>query len=492
MLSFFALGFIGLVYAIALRRFRFPMQLEWAEGVVLDMTRRVLHHQALYVAPSKDFVSFMYTPIYYYLGAALSHFTGVSLSTLRLLSLLATTGCLVLIFNFVRRTTGSLFSAWMACGLFMALYGQVNGWYDLARVDMLYLFFLLLAIDLSQRGFSVWAAIVFVIAFQTKQTALTVALFVLAHEIRRPRKLIAGLGTFGLGASISFWLINHQSHGWFQYYTVFLPSKQAWMSHKFFTFWVRDLVDPLSVTLALLMVGAGLYLSEMSKDRRQTNFVMFTTVGVTVSAITARLHLGGTTNVTLPLFAWICILFGLSLHTILAQTKRAPATLAPLLGVAVLAACGIQFVHLVYSPRVFLPNPQQKASAAQVVGRVSKLPGKIFVLHHVADAGSSDKEGFAGSMAIWDVLRADHGESGRRLKAELINSFQNHEYDGILSDGPPNAMLPEEEEFLKDVTAAATAAYPKQERVMSPAEAKDFYTSATTPQIMPQFLYVRQ
>jgi hypothetical protein len=78
---------------------------------------------------------------------------------------------LTLIFGLVRRNTGDRFSAWVACGLFAALYGQSTGWFDLARVDMLYLFFLLLAIDLAQRGFSVWSAIAFVVAFQTKQSA---------------------------------------------------------------------------------------------------------------------------------------------------------------------------------------------------------------------------------------------------------------------------------------------------------------------------------
>jgi predicted membrane-bound dolichyl-phosphate-mannose-protein mannosyltransferase len=103
------------------------------------------------------------------------------------------------------------------------LYGQSTGWFDLARVDMLYLFFLLLAIDLAQRGFSVWSAIAFVVAFQTKQSAAAVAVFVLMHEIRRPRRLIEGLGVFGSGVALSSWVIDRESHGWYRYYTVFLP-----------------------------------------------------------------------------------------------------------------------------------------------------------------------------------------------------------------------------------------------------------------------------
>jgi Glycosyltransferase family 87 len=490
LLSGVALGFMGLFYFIALRRFTFPLSLEWAEGGILDMMRRVASHHALYAAPTIEYVPFLYTPAYFYLGAAMSRFTGVSFIPLRLLSILATSGCLVLIFAMVRRSTREWFAPWVACGLFVALYSQADAWFDLARVDMLYLFFLLLAIILAQRGFSIWSAIVFVIAFQTKQSAALVALFVLAHEIRRPRRMIAGLTTFGLGVAVSSWLINRQDQGWYRYYTAYLPSHQAWASSKFIAFWLRDLVDPLGVAFILLLLGALLYAAKPSENRQDSYFLVFTTTGMLLSSLTARLHLGGAINVTLPLYAWICILFGLSVHLILSWTKRAPVELSAVLGVATLAACLVQFVHLIYSPGQYLPTREQRAEAALVVNRVSALSGRIFVLHHVIDAGSAGKEGFAGGMEVWDVLRADKGPVGQKLKADLVHSFETKAYDGILCDRTPSTLFPEEDDYLKEVAAAAGAAYPKQERILSVPEEREFYANPVTPQIKPQFLYL--
>jgi hypothetical protein len=490
LLSGFVLGFMGLFYFIAIQRFTFPLSLEWAEGGILDMMRRVASHHALYAAPSINYVPFLYTPVYFYLGAAISHFTGVSFIPLRLLSILATSGCLVLIFAMVKRSTREWFAPWMASGLFVALYAQADAWFDLARVDMLYLFFLLSAVYLAQRGSSVWSAIVFVIAFQTKQSAALVALFVLAHEVRRPRWMIAGLGTFGFGLVVSSWLINRQNGGWYRYYTTYLPSHQAWAGSKFVAFWLRDLVDPLGVTLLLLLLGALLYAAKPSEDRKDTYFLVFTTTGMLLSSLTARLHLGGAINVTLPLYAWICILFGLSVHLILTWAKRAPVELSALLSVATLAACLIQFVHLIYSPGQYLPTRAQRATAALALNRVSALPGKIFVLHHVIDAGSAGKDGFAGGMEVWDVLRADKGPVGQKLKADLVHSFETKEYDGILCDRSPSTLFPEEDDYLKEVAAAAGAAYPKQERILSVTEEKEFYANPATPQIKPQYLYL--
>lgn len=488
-LSLLASGFIGLFYFIVLRRITYPFPLEWTEGAGLDMIRRIVHHQQIYVEPSKDFVSFLYTPVYYYLGAALSYLTGLNIVTLRLLSVLATSGCFVLIFDMVRRQTRDWFTGWIACGLFAALYAHSNGWFDLGRVDMLYVFFLLLAINLAERGYLIWSAIVFIVAFQTKQSAATIAVFVLASQWNRPRRLIAALSTFGFGVFFTFWLLDRESHGWYRYYTVFLPAHHAWARRFLAEFWLHDLLSPLGVVFVFVLLALALFVSQITEIRTKAIFWAFTTIGITLSSLAARLHVGGAVNSTLPLYSWVCILFGLSMHVVLLRTKEAPAQLVPLLSIVALAACGIQFGQLVYLPGRFVPTTRQREEAEQVLKRVSMLPGKIFVNHQVIDAGGAGIQEFAVDWEVWDVLRGDQGEAGQRLKTELIHSFQNHEFAGILSDGPPDDMLPDEVKSLKDVKAAAAAAYPKQERILSPSEAKDFFSLYN---IKPEFLYVPQ
>jgi hypothetical protein len=481
-----ASGFIGLFYFIALRRFAYPLPLEWNECGVFDMMHRVAYHQPLYVSPSKNYVPFLYTPVYFYVGAALSHLTGASFFTLRLLSILATSGCFVLVFNSVRRNTRDLFAAWIACGLFAALYAQSGGWFDLARVDMLYLFFLLFAIELAQRRLLIWAAIVFVVAFQTKQNAAIIALFVLGAEIRRPRKLLEGLGTFGVGAALSSWLLNRQSHGWYRYYTFFVPAHHAWVKQNLASFLLRELVDPLGVAIVLVLLAMALYVSLSQEGQGNPYFVLLTTIGVTVSSLSGRLHMGGAANATLPLYAWICILFGQSLHFVLSQIKRTPIAIAPLLRVVALAACGIQFAQLLYAPGRYVPTATQKADAVRVLNRVSVLPGKTFVMHRVIDVGTAGKQEFAGYWEIWDLLRADQGPIGQKLKSELINSFQNREYSGIISDLALDEEAPGEGAYLQDIRAAAAAAYPEQERMLTPSE--EFF--ANPSQAKPEFLYL--
>src|SRR5437899_11890330 len=74
---------------IALTRMRFPFELEWMEGGVLDHVRRILAGQPLYVAPSLRFTPFIYPPLYFELGAVVCRVLGPGFAQLRLLSFLA-------------------------------------------------------------------------------------------------------------------------------------------------------------------------------------------------------------------------------------------------------------------------------------------------------------------------------------------------------------------------------------------------------------------
>ena len=58
-------------------------------------------------------------------------------------------GSLLLIFAYVRRRTSSVTWAYLSACLFAATYAIGGAWFDLARVDPLFLFFLLAGVHLS-------------------------------------------------------------------------------------------------------------------------------------------------------------------------------------------------------------------------------------------------------------------------------------------------------------------------------------------------------
>src|SRR5690606_21399910 len=71
-----ALAYVAGFVWTALARIGHPFELEWMGGAFVDHVCRVLDGQSIYVAPSADFVPFLYTPLYMYASAAVARVIG--------------------------------------------------------------------------------------------------------------------------------------------------------------------------------------------------------------------------------------------------------------------------------------------------------------------------------------------------------------------------------------------------------------------------------
>lgn len=79
MLAAAALWYLLAFVGVAWRRLPHPYQLEWMEGGSVEHVRRILSGDPLYPEPAIEFVPFIYTPLYFYVGAALAWLTETEL-----------------------------------------------------------------------------------------------------------------------------------------------------------------------------------------------------------------------------------------------------------------------------------------------------------------------------------------------------------------------------------------------------------------------------
>ena len=110
----------------------------------------------------------------------------------------------------------------IATGVYAALFRTGGAFYDLARPDALYLFLVFLGvitIYYAQRWQAITAgAIVFVIAFYTKQTSAVFVPLSFSSSIgAMAARLLFGTVTFGLAWVIGY-QINQSTGGWFWFY----------------------------------------------------------------------------------------------------------------------------------------------------------------------------------------------------------------------------------------------------------------------------------
>ncbi|NTV52155.1 MAG: glycosyltransferase family 39 protein, partial [Candidatus Firestonebacteria bacterium] len=242
LLVLFAGYYIAAFMIVVISRIAFPFELEWMEGGVLTHVRRVLQGQSLYVKPSLEFVPFIYTPLYYYIAAVFSKIFGLNFFSLRLVSFMASIGSLGLIWKITKRKTNDSVSAFVAAGFFAACYKLSDGWYDLARVDALFIFLVLAAISALQRQPRklVQAAVFSMLAFLTKQNAL---IFILGMQIFLALDGRKGFWKYTLicwtGILIAVVTFSGLSRGWFAFYVFKLPFEHATVPTEWIRFWTR-------------------------------------------------------------------------------------------------------------------------------------------------------------------------------------------------------------------------------------------------------------
>jgi 4-amino-4-deoxy-L-arabinose transferase-like glycosyltransferase len=429
-----ALAAIGLYLVLAVLHLRYPFELEWMEGGMVDHVRRVLAGQKLYVKPSIDFTPYIYPPLWFYVAAAFAKVFGVGFFSARLLSLAASLGVIALVVRLVQRETGSLSAGLVSGGLFAATYRIGGFFYDLARIDSLFLLLLLAALYLVRFHGSprsrVLAAVLFALAFFTKQPAslllAPVALHLALVERRRALWLVVpALVLIGGGV----WLLDRIHQGWFSYFALWLPRQHPWEPRMWGDFWVQDLMGPLAPSCLLAL---HYLVVEGAEGRR---FYAFSVAGALAAAWSGRLHHGGYLNVMMPALALIAILFGLGLSAALARAAALPEPRRGNVEAFLFSAAIIQFAVLGYPLGPIVPGKVDREAGAQLLSVIRGASGDVFVPAHGYLSTLAGKRTFAHEMALRDVLEAGVGGApGEELRAELRKALAERRFGAVLAD----------------------------------------------------------
>jgi len=426
-------GFLLLLFLwAAARRMRYPFEVEWIESNVLMSVLRVAHGQGLYVAPTLDFVPFLYAPLYLYLAAGLTKIVGVGnhgYMAMRLLSTLATLGSCAAIYFLVLTETRRRVAGIAAAGMFVGCYAVVGGFYDIGRVDSLFVFLLLLALLAQRRGHPVVAALLWVLTFQTKQTVLPLAVFILCAEWQRPRRLIAGAGTFLAVAGGSILLLNHATGGWYNFYLFHLSGGFPMVGRLIVLYLPQMVVQPVAV--AWVVIVAAVLLTGVKLRSAGTMFYGFVSVALYGGTWYVEAHRGASMNAMMPVYAWTAVLFGVALARLLSWAEKIGSAR---LGLLALATAAMQLLALVYSPGRFVPPASSVAASQRFVEQLRALPGDVYVLNHSYDAILAGKQPHAEGEALGAVLDAKLGATSADLRAELDEAMRAHKYTAVVID----------------------------------------------------------
>jgi hypothetical protein len=430
------MGFAVSFLYIAIASMPFPFLLEWMEGQSIDVVQRILEGKPLYGAPTLEYVPLIYPPYYFYVTAFVTLITGGDFLPARLVSTLATLGVCAVIYYWLRRENAGWRLALTGACLFLATYRLSGRWFDMSRVDSLFLFLtfagLYVAVYWRGLGNAVLAAAILTMAFFTKQSALMAALPVLAAlAFTNWRHALAVAAALTLLCNAGVWLMDYESGGWFSFYAFTVPAGHGFDRGMYLGFWKRDIFGRVGI---FFLMALAVIAYQLRSDWRKGLLYCGMAAGFIGASYVSRIHSYGYINVLMPMHAFLALMTGLALSSCRRADKSQVAlTLA---GMVVL----IELATLLYNPGRQIPGPELTEAGNRFIEQLASREGDIFMPEIQYIQTRADKQSYAFGMAAFDVLRANLGKK-EHVKHDLNNllatAIREKRFAGII----PGNML---------------------------------------------------
>jgi 4-amino-4-deoxy-L-arabinose transferase-like glycosyltransferase len=441
---------VGFLIAGGLRLF-YPYPMEATEDASVQVVRHILQGQPMYGPTSLEYVTVIYTPLYFYLSAFVALITGGGFLPLRLVSFVASIGSAAVIYALVRRETASRAMGLVSAGLFVGSTILALDTLDLARVDALGVCLLLGAVYAMRTAdfqphlavrMSALAGLLAALAILTKQTNAVVALALLAYAAPSPRTRLAPY-TLVLGMALVTGLvaIYAQAGEWARVYLYDQPGTHSLDDKHLANFW-SDAVLP-HFTLPLVIGPVFLVGRAVRRDFRAVAFYVLVVVSMLSMAWGGWANRGSAFNVLEPAFAVLSVLFGLGVSEGLSRLAGGTGTQQAFRSY-MLAVCLVQFLIVGYNPRSTVPLRSDGWAGDRLAATIADLPGTVFAPgfgEWSRRAGKGDQPAYGALMEIAGTSGGHLDIVGGRWQADLDAALKARRYDYLLLDPTSDAFF---------------------------------------------------
>jgi 4-amino-4-deoxy-L-arabinose transferase-like glycosyltransferase len=428
-----------LVLFIIFSRINYRYDLEWMEGASLIQVYRISTGQILYLKPSLAYIPMIYPPLYFYLSAVLAKITSISFLPLRIISFTSTLGCLLIIFYAVKNKTNSAVIGFVAAGSFVATFKLGGAWFDIARVDMLFIFLCLTGIYyLGKQTIqsSIIAGLLFSLSFLTKQTALPIfAILAVSTFLLFRKQTLAFFGSFTIVTLSVFLYLNSSTNGWYQYYILSLPA-----IHQIkWSIMATALQSGFQVEAIIIIVGFSpliFGIRHIIKDRLCL-YYYFAVIGLIGTSILARINRGAYINTLVPAYAGLSIIFGIGIGWLMTHYdfKRFGKNWFQFI---LWLAISIQFIWLGYNPFQQIPTQADRRAGDALVSKIQSASGNVLIpYHNYLSLLAGKKVNF--HMVTFDEIRGTYSKKQPVLK-DILTEFHSTPFSLLIMDLPDNLI----------------------------------------------------
>ncbi len=414
---------LGLVVALAIitgslivawLRISYPYDLEFIENGMLMQAWRMAQGLPTYLPSNAEFVPHAYPPLYPWLGSWLLRLSGPAYWPLRAFSLLATITTALLLFGVARRESKDSAIAAATAALFFLGNRVVGGWYELARVDALFLALVMAGFVLAvYRPYSsaalVASALALTAAFFTKQQGVFFIIVTGCYLLWvRQTQAWPFLAASVAATVLTFTWLQQATGGYFAYYVFGIQGGSSDLQAlRLFRSLALDFggsmtalvaVCALAVLLAWRRLGWRFFVVQP--------WFLFTAAAIAV-ALLGRTSVGGNLNHLMPAYALLCLAPAL-LWAELIQRPEPPRRWASwALAGALALQIGLAFFNPVRSvtgntlPLQLTPTAAMQDAGDRLIARIAAVDGRVLVVQHPYYALMAGKEPAVQISALW-------------------------------------------------------------------------------------------
>jgi hypothetical protein len=351
---------------------------------------RVLQGKPIYIAPNYEFIPMIYTPLYYYLSAFLKILTGLNImSSMRLLSFFSSLVLFICIFILCQQRRLSIVSSVGAIGLFAATYSKTGFWFDVARVDTLFMALLSIAYVILESKIQIWnnkgilSGLFMVLAFFSKQQAIIPIVFLgVFFLIKRDLRSLLGLVSVSMVGALIYLVINNYTNGWLWFYTYTVPSeKPIYWTLLFSYFWEIYLKNYGYIISFSLVLGLIFFSKRHSNQKFPLMPILPIVLPLFIISIVTLSSQWGWINNLIPFSFLISLVVFINYEKLRDKIRSKNLEYRVLLILLILLPLLVifQFIVYFYSPLSQVPTLQDKILGYKIIEKISISQSLVFI-----------------------------------------------------------------------------------------------------------------
>jgi hypothetical protein len=431
-------------------RVGYPFDLEWMEGGMLLHALRVRDGLPIFVAPTPEFIPYIYTPGYAWVVGMAGRVVDLGYPLARSLSVMGTALAALLLVLGVRQEGHRWSLGLGAAALFLSCYDEVGAFFDVVRNDGQQAFLMGAAVLLCRRATRPALAaggVALMLAFATKHNMAMLGLPIAialwrVHGWRRA----AWFAAWSAGPALA-WTVYMQlsSDGYFLTYILGIPATHPIVGTRLFPQAEKELMVAFPWPLALaslpiwVVLGRWLWrkLRRLPAPERPpldegARYARWYWIGVMVTGILMvvlmRGHHGGFQNVLMPGFWLIALMTGIGLGVVSRWPRQPLAAGALLLLAAVAVAWGCWDGR--WERERYIPTAADVEQGNKVLEHIASFDGPVLMPHSPYYPVMVGKEPSFALIALWDIT---HKHSPLKKEARVVNrAIREQRYDAII------------------------------------------------------------